>query len=113
LAEAALQRAAAVEGVLHWVATFAAGCLVKRAQALNRRDLFAFCEASKEQAGEHGLSIEEDRASAAVALVAALLCPSQADSVAEDFTEGPVFGGADFDAVPVDLKSQVLHGAIV
>ena len=86
---------------------------MQRAEPFDRGDLLVLCEGSEVDAGEHGSSVDEDRARAAVALVAALLCPGQPEPIAEDLAEGPVSGSADLDRVSVDVEPQILHGRIV
>ena len=86
---------------------------MQRAEPFDRGDLFVLCEGSEVNAGEHGSPVDEDRACAAVTLVAALLCPGQPEPISEDLAEGPVRGRADLDRVPVDVEPQILHGCIV
>src|SRR5438477_2800993 len=76
-AEAALQGVRLHEGGLH------GAHLLRRAEALDGRDLVADGVRGQHQAGGHGLAVQEHRAAAAGAAVADLLGPGEVEVVAQ------------------------------
>ena len=76
-AVAALETVVSDEGGLHGVE------LVARGQALDRGDPAAFDARGEREAGQHAAPIDEHRAGAALALIAALLRAGQLESLAE------------------------------
>jgi len=65
-----------------------------------------FGQAGEHQAREDGLAIEQHRARAAVAFVAALLGTGKPQAVPEDFEQRPVVGRAHVVGIAVHLEEH-------
>src|SRR5262245_41031196 len=78
-------------------------------QALDRGDAPPAAHPGKRDAGEHGLSVHQDRAGPAIALVAALLRAREPEAVAQDLEQGPVVRSRDLGAVSVYIQGEDAH----
>ena len=108
-AEAALDRAGQDERLLDQVRP------IRRAQALDRRDLRALERGDPGDAREDGLAVDEDHAGAALALaVARLLGPGQAEVLPDQVEQdGLLLVGHDLDGSTVDGEGDLLHETLV
>ena len=108
-AEAALDGAGQDERLLDEVRP------VRRAQALDRRDLRAVERRDLGDAREHGLAVDEDHARAALALaVAGLLRPGEAQVLADDVQQDRLLPvGDDLHGTSVDGETDLVHETLV
>lgn len=109
LTEAALERAAAIEGVLNRIGSRAPTLPMQRREPFDRHDLFPDGVYRQRETRQNGLSVNEHGARAAIALVATLLRPGEGHGVAKGLEKRPVRRYGDLQNVAIHEELQRGH----